>query len=39
MIYFIIWIIAGALIGWAASIVMRTNGQQGLIADIIEENL
>lgn len=35
MINFIIWIIAGALIGWAASIIMRTNGQQGLIADII----
>jgi uncharacterized membrane protein YeaQ/YmgE (transglycosylase-associated protein family) len=35
MINFIIWILAGALIGWVASIVMRTNGQQGLIADII----
>jgi uncharacterized membrane protein YeaQ/YmgE (transglycosylase-associated protein family) len=35
MINFIIWIIAGALIGWAASIIMRTNNRQGLIADII----
>jgi uncharacterized membrane protein YeaQ/YmgE (transglycosylase-associated protein family) len=35
MINFIIWIIAGALIGWVASIIMRTNGRQGLIADII----
>jgi uncharacterized membrane protein YeaQ/YmgE (transglycosylase-associated protein family) len=35
MINFILWIIAGALIGWAASIVMRTNNRQGLIADII----
>jgi len=35
MINFIIWIIAGALIGWVASIIMRTNSRQGLIADII----
>lgn len=35
MINFIIWIIAGALIGWVASLIMRTNKQQGLIADII----
>ena len=39
MINFILWIIAGALIGWVASIIIRTNGQQGLIADIIEGNL
>lgn len=35
MINFIVWIIVGALIGWAASVVMRTNSRQGLIADII----
>ncbi len=35
MINFIIWIIAGALIGWVASIIMQTNNRQGLIADII----
>jgi uncharacterized membrane protein YeaQ/YmgE (transglycosylase-associated protein family) len=35
MINFIIWIIAGALIGWVASLIMRTNSRQGLIADII----
>ena len=35
MINFILWIIAGALIGWAASIIMQTNARQGLIADII----
>ena len=35
MIDFIIWIIVGALIGWAASIIMKTNNRQGLIADII----
>ena len=35
MVNFIIWIIAGALIGWVASLIMRTNSRQGLIADII----
>jgi uncharacterized membrane protein YeaQ/YmgE (transglycosylase-associated protein family) len=35
MINFIIWIIAGALIGWVASLIMRTNRRQGPIADII----
>jgi uncharacterized membrane protein YeaQ/YmgE (transglycosylase-associated protein family) len=35
MINFIIWIIAGALVGWVASLIMRTNKRQGLIADII----
>jgi uncharacterized membrane protein YeaQ/YmgE (transglycosylase-associated protein family) len=35
MINIIIWIIAGALIGWLASIIMRTNQRQGPIADIV----
>ena len=35
MINFIIWIIVGAVIGWVASIIMKTNNRQGLIADII----
>jgi uncharacterized membrane protein YeaQ/YmgE (transglycosylase-associated protein family) len=35
MINFIIWIIAGALIGWIASLIMRTNRRQGPIADIV----
>ena len=35
MINFIIWIVVGALIGWVASIIMKTNSRQGLIADII----
>jgi len=35
MINFIVWIIVGALIGWVASIIMKTNNRQGLIADII----
>lgn len=32
---FIIWLIAGALVGWVASMVMGTNGQQGMILNII----
>lgn len=29
------WIIIGALAGWLASIVMKTNARQGLLMDII----
>lgn len=32
---FIIWIIVGGILGWLASMVMRTDGQQGLILNII----
>ncbi|MFO7537198.1 MAG: GlsB/YeaQ/YmgE family stress response membrane protein [Chloroflexota bacterium] len=32
---FIIWLIAGGLVGWIASLVMRTDAQQGLILNII----
>ena len=35
MINFIVWLIAGAIIGWVASMIMHTNGQQGLLLDII----
>jgi uncharacterized membrane protein YeaQ/YmgE (transglycosylase-associated protein family) len=35
MINFIVWLIVGAIIGWVASRLMGTNGQQGLILDII----
>ena len=31
----LLWIILGAAAGWIASIVMGTNGQQGLILDIV----
>ena len=31
----IVWIIVGAIAGWLASIVMKTNRQQGLLMDII----
>ena len=35
MISFIIWIIMGAVIGWLASMIMRTNAQQGFFLDMI----
>lgn len=35
MVNFLLWIIVGAVIGWAASVIMKTNKRQGLIADII----
>lgn len=31
----IIWLIAGAVVGWVASVIMKTSGQQGLILDIV----
>jgi len=34
MVNFIIWIIVGAIIGWVASRIMGTSGQQGLLLDI-----
>lgn len=32
---FIIWLIVGGLVGWVASIIMKTNAQQGLVLNII----
>ncbi len=32
---FLIWIIFGAIVGWVASMIMKTDGQQGLILDIV----
>lgn len=31
----ILWIIFGALAGWVASMIMKTNQQQGLLLDIV----
>ena len=35
MINLIIWLVAGAAIGWVASMMMRTNAQQGTILNIV----
>ena len=32
---FIIWIVIGGLIGWAASIVMKTDVQQGVVLNVV----
>jgi uncharacterized membrane protein YeaQ/YmgE (transglycosylase-associated protein family) len=32
---FIIWLIIGGVIGWLASILMKTNAQMGLIANVV----
>ena len=31
----ILWVIFGAIAGWIASIVMKTNASQGMIMDIV----
>ena len=35
MINLIIWLLVGALIGWLASMVMRTDAQQGPLLNIV----
>ena len=32
---FIIWLVVGGVIGWLASIVMKTDGQQGIVLNVI----
>jgi uncharacterized membrane protein YeaQ/YmgE (transglycosylase-associated protein family) len=32
---FIIWLIVGGVIGWLASIVMKTDGQQGIMLNVV----
>lgn len=32
---FIIWLVVGGIVGWVASMIMRTNGQQGLILNVV----
>jgi uncharacterized membrane protein YeaQ/YmgE (transglycosylase-associated protein family) len=35
MIGIIIWLIIGGIIGWLASIIMRTDAQQGILLNIV----
>ena len=35
MINFIIWLIEGGIVGWLASMVMRTDAQQGIVLNVI----
>ena len=32
---FIIWLIVGGLIGWVASLIMKTDAQQGMILNVV----
>ena len=32
---FIVWLIVGGLIGWVASLIMKTDAQQGMFLNII----
>jgi uncharacterized membrane protein YeaQ/YmgE (transglycosylase-associated protein family) len=32
---FIIWLIVGGLIGWVASMIMRTDAQQGIVLNVV----
>ena len=32
---FIMWLIVGGVIGWLASILMKTDGQQGLFLNVV----
>lgn len=31
----IIWLVVGGVCGWLASIIMRTDGQQGIILNVV----
>lgn len=35
MVSLIVWLVVGGVVGWLASMVMRTDGQQGLLLNII----
>lgn len=32
---FLIWLIVGGVIGWLASVMMRTDGQQGIFLNVV----
>lgn len=31
----IIWLVIGGLVGWLASVVMKTNAQQGIVLNVV----
>lgn len=35
MINLIVWLVVGGIIGWIASMIMKTDGQQGLFLNVI----
>jgi uncharacterized membrane protein YeaQ/YmgE (transglycosylase-associated protein family) len=32
---FILWLIVGGIVGWLASLIMKTDGQQGILLNVI----
>ena len=32
---FIVWLIVGGIVGWLASLVMRTDAQQGILMNVV----
>ena len=32
---FIVWLIVGGIVGWLASIIMKTNAQQGIVLNVV----
>jgi uncharacterized membrane protein YeaQ/YmgE (transglycosylase-associated protein family) len=32
---FIIWLVVGGMVGWVASLIMKTDGSQGIILNVI----
>ncbi|OYW23703.1 MULTISPECIES: GlsB/YeaQ/YmgE family stress response membrane protein [unclassified Sphingomonas] len=35
MVGLIVWLVVGGVVGWLASMVMRTDGQQGILLNIV----
>jgi uncharacterized membrane protein YeaQ/YmgE (transglycosylase-associated protein family) len=31
----IIWLVLGGVVGWVASLIMRTDGQQGIVLNVV----
>jgi uncharacterized membrane protein YeaQ/YmgE (transglycosylase-associated protein family) len=32
---FILWLIVGGIVGWLASLIMKTDGQQGILLNVV----
>jgi uncharacterized membrane protein YeaQ/YmgE (transglycosylase-associated protein family) len=35
MLGLIIWLVIGGIVGWLASLIMRTDGQQGILLNVV----
>jgi uncharacterized membrane protein YeaQ/YmgE (transglycosylase-associated protein family) len=35
MLNFVVWLIAGGIIGWLASMILRTDAEQGTLLDVV----